>query len=104
MNTKQISLGIFLAAVASLASSQEFVVSPSQMNTQMNTQPSCQENCPADGASGGQNAPHIDRSGMDKASVHLQVLQQSSHKFSEPANAKKNNDDKKSSSKSQSNT
>ncbi len=100
MNTKQISLGIFLAAVASLASSQEFVVSPSQMNTQ----PSCQENCPADGASGGQNAPHIDRSGMDKASVHLQVLQQSSHKFSEPANAKKNNDDKKSSSKSQSNT
>lgn len=100
MNTKQISLGIFLAAVASLAFSQEFVVSQSQMNTQA----SCQENCPADGASGGQNATHIDRSGMDKASVHLQVLQQSSHKFSEPANAKKNNDDKKPSSKSQSNT
>jgi hypothetical protein len=100
MNTKQISLGISLVAFAGLAYSQEFVVSQSQMNNQ----PSCQENCPVDGASGGQNTMHIDRSGMDKASVHLQVLQQSSQKFSEPANAKKNNDDKKSSNKSQSNT
>ena len=100
MNTKKISLGITLAAFASLAYSQEFVVSPSQMNSQ----PACQENCPADGANGGQGALHIDRSGMDKASVHLQVLQQSSQKFSEPANAKKNNDDKKPSSKAQSNS
>jgi hypothetical protein len=100
MNTKKISLGITLAAFASFAYSQEFVVSQSQMNNQ----PACQENCPADGTNGGQAALQIDRGGMDKASVHLQVLQQSSQKFSEPANAKKNNDDKKPSNKAQSNS
>ncbi|MFZ6798494.1 hypothetical protein [Undibacterium sp. Di24W] len=100
MNMKKISLGITLTAIASVAFSQEFVVSQSQMNNQ----PACQENCPADGANTGQGALQIDRSGMDKASVHLQVLQQSSQKFSEPANAKKNNDDKKPSSKAQSNS
>nr|WP_315476537.1 hypothetical protein [uncultured Undibacterium sp.] len=101
MNMKKISLGVTLATFAGFAFSQEFVVSQSQMNSQ----PVCQENCPADGANGGQGALQIDRSGMDKASVHLQVLQQSSQKFSEPAaNAKKNNDDKKPSSKAQSNS
>ncbi|MFA9274831.1 MAG: hypothetical protein ACEQSE_08150 [Candidatus Aquirickettsiella gammari] len=96
MNTKQFSLGIGLLAVASFAYSQEFIVVP----TQANTPPTCQENCPPENQSG-QNALQIDRSGMDKASVHLQILQQTSQKFTEPSTSKKNNnDDKKASNKS----
>lgn len=99
MNTKQFSLGIGLLAIAGLAYSQEFVVVP----TQTNTPPTCQENCPPE-SQGGQNALQIDRSGMDKASVHLQILQQTSQKFSEPSTSKKNNnDDKKAANKSQEN-
>ncbi|MBC3807317.1 hypothetical protein H8K52_08170 [Undibacterium seohonense] len=99
MNTKQFSLGIALLAVAGIAYSQEFVVT----QTQTNNQASCQENCPSEGQ-GGQNAMQIDRSGMDKASVHLQVLQQTSQKFAEPSNNKKNNDDKKAPNKPQDNS
>lgn len=47
----------------------------------------------------------LDRSGMDKASVHLQILQQSTTHFSESAQAKKPAiDDKKLPTKSQSNS
>jgi hypothetical protein len=95
MKTKQFSLGIALIALAGIAQSQEFVVVP----TQSSTPPACQENCPPD------QSMQIDRGGMDKASVHLQILQQTSQKFSEPSTAKKNNnDDKKVPNKSQDNT
>nr|WP_315482116.1 hypothetical protein [uncultured Undibacterium sp.] len=95
MNTKQFSLGIALIALAGIAHSQEFVVVP----TQSSTPPTCQENCPPE------QAMQIDRGGMDKASVHLQILQQTSQKFTEPSAPKKNNnDDKKAPSKSQENT
>lgn len=98
MNTKQFSLGIGLLAFASFAYSQEFIVIPSQSNTP----PACQENCSPE--HGGQNALQIDRSGMDKASVHLQILQQTSQKFTEPSTSKKNNnDDKKTPNKAQDN-
>jgi hypothetical protein len=47
----------------------------------------------------------LDRSGMDKASVHLQILQQSTMHFSESGQAKKPTiDDKKSPIKLQSNS
>lgn len=47
----------------------------------------------------------LDRSGMDKASVHLQILQQSTTHFSESVQAKKPAiDDKKLPIKSQSNS
>ncbi len=47
----------------------------------------------------------LDRSGMDKASVHLQILQQSTSHFSETAQVKKPAvDDKKLLIKSQSNS
>ncbi|MFZ6817005.1 hypothetical protein [Undibacterium sp. Ji22W] len=99
MNTKQFSLGIGLLAFAGFAYSQEFVVVP----TQTNTPPTCQENCPPENQ-GSQNSLQIDRSGMDKASVHLQILQQTSQKFTEPTTSKKNNnDDKKTPNKSQDN-
>lgn len=100
MNMKQFSLGTALLAVAGFAYSQEFVV----VQTQSNNQASCQENCASENQ-GGQNAMQIDRSGMDKASIHLQILQQTSQKFAEPSMSKKNgSDDKKAPSKSQDNT
>lgn len=100
MNTKQFSLGIALLAASTIAYSQEFVVS----QTQTNNQTSCQDNCPTENQ-GGQNATQIDRSGMDKASVHLQILQQASQKFAEPSNTKKNtSDDKKMPNKPQENS
>jgi hypothetical protein len=92
MNTQQFSLGIALIAFVGIAQSQEFVVVP----TQSNPPPTCQENCPPE------QAMQIDRGGMDKASVHLQILQQTSQKFIEPSAPKKNNnDDKKTPNKSQ---
>jgi hypothetical protein len=97
INTKQLALGIALLATSAIACSQEFVVSQTQTNNQAN----CQDNCPSE-SQGGQNATQIDRSGMDKASVHLQILQQASQKFAEPSNTKKNtSDDKKTPSKPQ---
>jgi hypothetical protein len=97
INTKQLALGIALLATSAIACSQEFVVSQTQTNNQTN----CQDNCPSE-SQGGQNATQIDRSGMDKASVHLQILQQASQKFAEPSNTKKNtSDDKKTPSKPQ---
>ncbi|MBR7800015.1 hypothetical protein [Undibacterium fentianense] len=105
MNMKQFSLGFALLAFTSVALSQEFVVVPSQSTSQANNQASsqstCQENCSSEGGQ-----MQIDRSGMDKASIHLQILQQASQKFSEPSfnNKKTANDDKKNPSKSQDNS
>lgn len=108
MKTKHLSLGITLLALVGTAYSQEFVTAQTQSQSQMQASnpPGCQENCAEAQATGGQNGGQgslqIDRSGMDKASIHLQVLQQTSQKFTEPSNSKKNNhDDKKSSAKTQ---
>lgn len=125
--TKSISLGVTLLAFATLGHGQEFVVAQSQM--QMNSPPACQENCQqevqgntqgnsnqhgaqnnnqssnqSNGQSGAQGSTNFDRSGMDKASVHLQVLQQAAPRFTESSSTKKPaNDDKKSSTKTQDN-
>lgn len=108
MKTKHLSLGITLLALVSTAYSQEFVTTQAQSQSQMQASnpPGCQENCAEtqanSGQNGGQSGLQIDRSGMDKASIHLQVLQQTSQKFTEPSNSKKNNnDDKKSTTKNQ---
>ena len=104
MKTKHLSLGITLLALVGTAYSQEFVTTPPQSQSQMQASnpPGCQENCAEAQANGGQGNLQIDRSGMGKASIHLQVLQQTSQKFTEPSNAKKNNsDDKKSTTKNQ---
>lgn len=52
-----------------------------------------------------QSSMTLDRSGIDKASVHLQILQQSTLHFSDSAQAKKPTiDDKKTQIKPQSNS
>lgn len=95
MNMKTVSLGIVLASVFGVVQAQElFVVSQPQANKENQ----CQENCAQDTQA---QAPlQIDRSGMDKASVHLQIMQQTSPRFSEPAGGSKKSgsDDKKSTS------
>ncbi len=104
MKTKHLSLAIALLALVNTAYSQEFVTSQAQSQSQMQASnpPGCQENCAEAQANGNQGNLQIDRSGMDKASIHLQVLQQTSQKFTEPSNSKKNNnDDKKSTTKNQ---
>ncbi len=96
MNMKTISLGLVLSALAGASYAQEFVVS----QTQSNKETQCQENCSQEGQA---QAPlQIDRSGMDKASVHLQIMQQTSPRFTEssgspkksPAEEKKSNNTK----------
>lgn len=95
MNMKTVSLGIVLASVVGAVQAQElFVVSQPQSNKELQ----CQENCAQESQS---QAPlQIDRSGMDKASVHLQIMQQTSPRFSEPSSSSKKpgNEDKKSNS------
>lgn len=121
MNMKSFTLSfLLLASAMGTASAQEFLVAPSQVN---NPPPCQQENCvndpassnssssqsssiqnpgPSNGGSGGQGVK-IDRSGMDKASIHLQILQQTAPHFNESgSNKKSGNDDKKTNNKSQS--
>jgi hypothetical protein len=121
MDMKSFSLSFFLlATVIANASGQEFIVAPSQVS---NPPPCQQENCVNDpasastsnsqsssnqnpgssnGSSGGQGVK-IDRSGMDKASIHLQILQQTAPHFNETSpNKKSGSDDKKTNNKSQS--
>lgn len=121
MNMKSFTLNfILIASAMANASAQEFIVAPSQMN---NPPPCQQENCVNDpassnssssqspsnqnigssnGSSGGQGVK-IDRSGMDKASIHLQILQQTAPIFNETIpNKKSGNEDKKTNNKSQS--
>jgi hypothetical protein len=105
MKTKLLALSVTLftgfAGFASLANSQEFVVSQSQINSQN----VAQENCPQEVQSSGQSNISIDRAGIDKASIHLQVLQQAGSRFSESGNAKKPAaEDKKAGNKSQENS
>lgn len=84
MNMKRISLGLALSAMFGTAYAQElFVVS----QTQANKETQCQENCAQEGQA---QAPlQIDRSGMDKASVHLQIMQQTSPRFTESSGSPK---------------
>lgn len=67
-----------------------------------------QDNCDSDQqveSAASQTPVLLDRSGMDKASVHLQILQQTSTHFSDIAQARKPAaEDKKSLLKSQSNS
>ncbi len=92
MNMKTISIGLVLSAIASASYAQEFVVSQTQSNKEVQ----CQENCTQEGQA---QAPlQIDRSGMDKASVHLQIMQQTSPRFTESSGSPKKSsaDEKKS--------
>ena len=101
MKTKSTYLGIALFTLTGLVYAQEFVI----VQPQSTTPPPCQENCSQEGQSSAQNM-QIDRSGMDKASVHLQILQQASPRFTESSgsNSKKPSvEDKKSSAKTQEN-
>lgn len=103
MKTSYLSFGIALFALVNIAHSQEFVVAPAQSQSQMQASnpPTCQENCNELQAGSAQSGLQIDRGGVDKASVHLQILQQASQKFVEPATSKKpSSDDKKSNVKS----
>lgn len=95
MNMKTLSLGLILSAFAGVSYAQEFVVS----QTQSNKEAQCQENCSQEGQGQAQAPLQIDRSGMDKASVHLQIMQQTSPRFTESSGSPKKSpaDEKKSS-------
>lgn len=126
MNMKSLLLSsILFASLSANAQAQEFIVSPIQANNQTQSQ---QENCVNESGScstatsssssssssqssqtqspgpssstSSSGSVQIDRSGMDKASIHLQILQQTAPHLSEPnQNKKQAPDDKKSASK-----
>lgn len=124
MNMKSLLLSsILFASLSANAQAQEFIVSPIQANNQTQSQ---QENCvnesgscsanttsssssqssqtqspgPSSSSTSSSGSVQIDRSGMDKASIHLQILQQTAPHLSEPnQNKKQAPDDKKSASK-----
>jgi hypothetical protein len=76
--------------LAGTAHAQEFV--PHTVLMAMSVPPAPQDGRNQDAQSSGSavyNAVTLDRSGMDKASVHLQILQQTNGHFSETAQAKK---------------
>lgn len=90
------------ASLVNLAIAQEFI--PMAMSIPAPQQDACNSDPQTDGAAS-QTPVVLDRSGMDKASVHLQILQQTTTHFSDTAQAKKPaTDDKKSPLKSQSNS
>lgn len=93
MLKKSILVGVFLSgSVFGTAFSHEY--SPATITTPAT---------PQDGRTRDvQTAVLLDRSGMDKASVHLQILQQTTNHFSDTAQAKKPSpEDKKSPAKTQ---
>lgn len=127
MNMKSLLLSsILFASLSANAQAQEFIVSPIQANNQPQSQ---QENCvnesgscsaitsgsssssssqssqnqspgPSSSSTSSSGSVQIDRSGMDKASIHLQIFQQTAPHLSEPnQNKKQAPDDKKSASK-----
>ncbi len=125
MKTKSILLGLASYAILGAAFSQEFVVT----QIQTNTPPACQENCSHDATQNsqtsallnqqtiqqtnqqsnksdkGENNVQIDRSGVDKAAIHLQILQQAAPHFTEGSAAKKAaTEEKKTSTKTQDNS
>ncbi|MFZ6657935.1 hypothetical protein [Undibacterium sp. TJN19] len=106
------SIGLFLLStsmLASLAFSQDYTLMasvPTQFEQQNKPDQEIMQETQAPAAT--QQAPvQLDRSGVDRASVHLQILQQSNNRLSEstqpaaaPAPAKKTAaEDKKSQSK-----
>jgi hypothetical protein len=90
--TKKFLLASLLCStlLTNAAHSQEFVADTLLMAMSV---PSAQQDGRNQDAqssgSSGYNAVTLDRSGMDKASVHLQILQQTNSHFSETAQAKK---------------
>jgi hypothetical protein len=103
MTKKSLLLALFFSTtLMSVGFCQELI------SMAMSVAPSTQEMRAADTLAGGSAATSnvlLDRSGMDKASVHLQILQQSTAHFSETTAAKKPlTDDKKSASKPQGNS
>jgi hypothetical protein len=108
MTKKSLLLAVMLStALVSVGFCQELI------SMAMSVAPSTQESRPemrsTDSLAGGSASSSgvmLDRSGMDKASVHLQILQQSTAHFAETGVAKKPlaEDKKSSSSKPQGNS
>lgn len=103
MLKKSIFLGLFLSStLACTAFCQELL--SLAMSVPVSQQDGRSQDLPVASAAS-QSPLTLDRSGMDKASVHLQILQQSTTHFSETTQAKKPTvDDKKLPIKSQSNS
>lgn len=103
MTKKSLLLALFFSTtLMSAAFCQELITMA------MSVPPSVTEMRAPDTLAGGSasaSSVMLDRSGMDKASVHLQILQQSTAHFGETsANKKPLTDDKKSASKPQGNS
>jgi hypothetical protein len=103
MIKKSILVGILLSStLACTAFCQEFIAMALSIPTSQ--QDSRNQDTPTASAAS-QSPMTLDRSGMDKASVHLQILQQSTSHFSDSVQAKKPAaDDKKLQLKPQSNS
>ncbi|CAN5687597.1 hypothetical protein BH11PSE12_BH11PSE12_16390 [soil metagenome] len=106
MNKKSIFLGILLSsALVSTVFGQNYVsMALSTPAAQQDGRAQDGQNA-ASAISSVQSALMLDRSGMDKASVHLQILQQTTGHFADTVQAKRPvTDDKKSQTKPQSNS
>ncbi len=82
------------AAIGSNASAMTSSIAIQQNQQEKNLNESAQESSSASASASVQAQTPLDRSGLDRASVHLQILQQSSTHFSESnaaTAAKKNN-------------
>lgn len=103
MLKKFIFLGLFLSStLAGMAFCRELM--SLTMSVPVSQQDERSQDLPIASAAS-QSPMTLDRSGMDKASVHLQILQQSTTHFSESVQAKKPAiDGKKLPTKSQSNS
>lgn len=103
MSNKSIFVGLLLfSTLVCTAFCQELL--SFTMSVPLSQQDSRSQELPIASAAS-QSPMTLDRSGIDKASVHLQILQQSSTHFSESIQAKKPAiDDKKLPAKSQSNS
>lgn len=95
---------VMLGTASSANESIAQELTPGAMSIPPPQQDSCHSDQQEDSAAS-QTPVLLDRSGMDKASVHLQILQQSSTHFSDIAQARKPAaEDKKSTLKPQSNS
>ena len=100
MNKKSIFLGILLSSgLVSTVFGQNYV------SMALSTPATQQDGQNASAISSVQSVLMLDRSGMDKASVHLQILQQTTGHFADTAQAKRPmTDEKKLQTKSQNNS
>jgi len=83
---------LFCLLCVSAATSAMFCTSPFAMTTLSIPQNSQDKAMPEDGSAASASAQmqtQLDRSGVDRASVHLQILQQSTSHFSDTNPAKK---------------